>query len=1517
MSAPGKMGITLLFCLLVVSSRGAAAQACIGNSEVSTTEDGASAVFAADLNGDGATDLVVGTRNSDTVAWYENDGAPTPSFIRRVISLNTDHVDAIHVDDVDGDGDLDVLSASRNDSTIAWYESSGGFNPVFTKRVITSTAASARSVYTADFDLDGDTDVVSASYDDDTIAWYENDGGSPPVFTERVITTAANGAASVYAADVNGDGAVDIVSASVLSFEVAWYQNSGGPEPVFTRRVVSTTQNRVQHVRAADLDGDGDLDLLCASTNEDTIAWFRNPGGPVPVFFEQTLATGIDGPTSVATGDLDTDGDIDVFASCINDDTIYWFENLGGSAPSFSPWVAASGANGALSVEVADMNADGFLDFVSASANNDTVLLHRNLRVINSTTASSFSRLSQALGAASPGDLIIAEIEHFSDACDQFLNYFGKAVHVRSTGPIERSGLTSTTLANGAILEAAVGQPVFVFGSVDVPPGAYATVIGTDVLLAGPVFVGANGFLEAGPEAVLGGLPSLTERPITTSANGARAVAAGDLNGDGAPDIVSADEFNDEIVWYRNTGGLSPSFVRSVVTSAPDGPSGVHLADIDRDGDLDIVSCSLNDSSIAWYQNSGGATPTFSRRLVYNAAMSARSVFTADLDDDGDLDILSASYDDDTVAWFENDGAPIPTFTRRVITNAANGAASVYAADVDGDGDIDVLSAAVLAFEIAWYESDGSSPPSFVRRVISVSQNRAEAVSAADLDNDGDIDILSASTNEDVIAWFDNDGGADPAFVERTVSADIGGPVSLVVADLDRDGDSDIVTAALTEDVLAWFENDGARTPQFVKRVFKRQADAARSVAVADFDGDSDLDIVGCSSRNDVVSWYQNGTVSDLMIEGLGSGIVAPGELRVVNKGITIEETARLRSLEAISVDRTSNIRGRGVLEAPSVAMGGLIEPAVGSDITILGEYAHFADVPATGRQAGLLRIAVPPGSGATALDVQGTAQLGGGLIATTPDGLLPVVGVPLSPLLTADTLHPERPRFDIVLTPVLSVLQDGEVFPGTLVPLYSEPGDPGEVRLVPITLEELLFSPSDFDAPGTPNDAVIADVSGSITGLPDGVPDLIIAVPSIAGIAPRGAVAVLFGDGSGASFEFGSASLYVGPEVDSPVAVEVGDFNYDGRPEIAFANRGDTLGNNDVHFLIADTTAPSPIQASPIPAIAIAAGFEPTDLGVGEILLIGFERDDLIIGLRGSTTSLITVSTFNALLALWDSCDVNVDDIDTIIPFDNSLRGLGQNRLAATSPATNSIRVFSIVNGDFDNATFVDIPTGVRPAEFSVARLDSDEFADLAVLCRGDSDTSGGLTVIRGLLTGFAAPVTLPLADPAVDPRPTSITVADLDSDLDLDLVVVASNDQGVRSVRELRNVSDPDAPGISFTAVADTPDQPDVTPLIVLASDLDSDNGGLPDDVVVLVDPSAESRGAGPARNQVRIAQGITPCSADVNGNGTVDFFDLALFISFYNISNPVADIAAPFGVWNFFDVAAYIGRFNAGCP
>ena len=195
---------------------------------------------------------------------------------------------------MDGDGDTDALSASRIDDKIAWYENANGDGTSWTERTITTGADGAHSVFAADVDGDGDTDALSASKFEDKIAWYENTNGDGTAWTVRTISSGADGAYAVFAADVDGDGDIDALSASNFDDKIAWYENTNGDGTAWTVRTITTGADGAFSVFAADVDGDGDLDVLSASYIDDRIAWYENRGGQFALTTTDTAPSAIE-----------------------------------------------------------------------------------------------------------------------------------------------------------------------------------------------------------------------------------------------------------------------------------------------------------------------------------------------------------------------------------------------------------------------------------------------------------------------------------------------------------------------------------------------------------------------------------------------------------------------------------------------------------------------------------------------------------------------------------------------------------------------------------------------------------------------------------------------------------------------------------------------------------------------------------------------------------------------------------------------------------------------------------------------------------------------------------------------------------------------------------------------------------------------------------------------------------------------------------------------------------------------
>jgi hypothetical protein len=281
------------------------------------------AVAARDLDGDGDMDIAAALSAGNAIVWFENDGATPPVFAPHTISGVATFAISVGIQDFDSDGDLDVLSAALSANTIAWHENLAGDGSAWQSRTISAAADGAAGVLAADLDRDGDLDAAAVSFNDDRLTWFRNltihrNALFP---AEAVVSTIANGARAVAAGDINGDGSLDLVSASEFDDEVNWYANSGNGSS-WTATQITNTADGAQDTTAADADGDGDLDVVTASANDDRISWSENQAGDGTAWVTATISAAMNGAQSVSTGDVDGDGDLDVLAASERQDLL-------------------------------------------------------------------------------------------------------------------------------------------------------------------------------------------------------------------------------------------------------------------------------------------------------------------------------------------------------------------------------------------------------------------------------------------------------------------------------------------------------------------------------------------------------------------------------------------------------------------------------------------------------------------------------------------------------------------------------------------------------------------------------------------------------------------------------------------------------------------------------------------------------------------------------------------------------------------------------------------------------------------------------------------------------------------------------------------------------------------------------------------------------------------------------------------------------------------------------------------
>lgn len=349
-----------------------------------TTGDAPYVIDSGHLDSDAFADIVIGTNLGNTIEYYKNDGDGTFT-LQPLVSSSLSGISGVLIADLNGDGFNDIVATSYNDDELLWFENDGLGN-FGTEQIISTTVDGAGTIVAGDIDGDSTVDLAVVAYLSGETYWYANNGSGVFGTAQIIDAVPSSGPGSLDMADFDSDGDLDIVIANTDAGNVEVYYNNliPGGMPTFTQDTnsVRTSGSYLFNVSFGDVDDDGNLDVVVVDLFGGTsgLKWYKKE--VAGTYTETSLTSTIVNPSTAMVADMDDDGYNDVVLSSGTSGggvDIVWFESndIGGLGTATTIDATQSQA---YAFTLNDFDNDGDLDIASVSYNQDDVNWFENLR---------------------------------------------------------------------------------------------------------------------------------------------------------------------------------------------------------------------------------------------------------------------------------------------------------------------------------------------------------------------------------------------------------------------------------------------------------------------------------------------------------------------------------------------------------------------------------------------------------------------------------------------------------------------------------------------------------------------------------------------------------------------------------------------------------------------------------------------------------------------------------------------------------------------------------------------------------------------------------------------------------------------------------------------------------------------------------------------------------------------------------------------------------------------------------
>ena len=577
-----------------------------------------------DIDGDGSLDVLAGFLQNGTVAWFPNDGSGTQNTVTSGFNYPRAVLLADVVDDQDGngpgDGDPDIIAvagannaSSDGDDKIRVFPNQGNGSFGGQDIVGSSFVDDVRDVAAGDLDGDGDVDLVSVSQDNGRVVLHLNENNSSSFVHSTPATL--NDPRAIELADVDRDGLLDLLVAEHGSGgNLTLFRNAGGGSFDDGQQVLSDLSNPID-LTVADFNGSGAMGVAVAVSGAGSVLILPNEGGTLAA--TPLVQSGLGTVRAVHAADLTGDGRPDLLTSNEATGEAVWFRNEGGSFQIEDP-ISTSPASRS-DIQAADLDADGDLDPIYASNGPDAVTLYRN--DTGTPTISGFpgDQTIDEDGTTGPLSFTVSDPEDSALTADPSSS--NQALVPNSNITVSGPDTDGNTTIEVVPLPDANSAPPTGTATIslsiededgNVQSGSFELTVNpvNDAPVADDdsyttdedrtLSVSAPGLLGNDTDVDAGETLTVSPTPVTAPSDGSVTLNAdGSFSYTPAADFNGTDSFTYEIT--DGSGAAAQASVSLTVTAVNDAPTITPISDqtIDEDGSLQLTDLQVGDAELS------------------------------------------------------------------------------------------------------------------------------------------------------------------------------------------------------------------------------------------------------------------------------------------------------------------------------------------------------------------------------------------------------------------------------------------------------------------------------------------------------------------------------------------------------------------------------------------------------------------------------------------------------------------------------------------------------------------------------------------------------------------------------------------------------------------------------------------------------------------------------------------------------------------------------------------------------